>query len=50
MRTIKTMPAIDLTDEIIKGGPVDPVRDFANHVETVRQAIGELEAQMQQAV
>ncbi len=50
MRTVKTMPAIDLTDEIIKGGPVDPVRDFANHVEAIRQAIGELEAQMQQAL
>jgi NAD(P)H-dependent FMN reductase len=47
MRTVSTMPAIELTDEMIKSASVNPDMDFAVHVEAVRQAFAELAAQLQ---
>jgi NAD(P)H-dependent FMN reductase len=42
MRPVATMPGIPLTHEMIKGGPVEPEKDFQSCVETVRQALVEL--------
>jgi hypothetical protein len=42
MRPVATMPGITLTHEMIKGGPVEPGKDFQSHVEAVRQALAEL--------
>jgi NAD(P)H-dependent FMN reductase len=47
MRTVSTMPAIELTDEMIRSASVDPQRDLTAHVEAVRQAFAELAAQLQ---
>ncbi|HEV2677977.1 MAG TPA: NADPH-dependent FMN reductase [Aliidongia sp.] len=44
MRPVATMPGITLTHEMIKGGPVDPARDFASDAEAIRQALAELDA------
>lgn len=42
MRPVATMPSITLSHEMIKGGPVDPERDFQSQVGAVRQALAEL--------
>ena len=42
MRPAATMPGITLTHDMIKGGVVEPVKDFRSHVEAVRQALAEL--------
>ena len=47
MRTVSIMPAIELTDEMIKSASVDPDRDFTAHVDAVRRAFAELAAQLQ---
>jgi hypothetical protein len=36
------MAAIALTLDMIKGGPIEPEKDFQVHAETVRQALAEL--------
>jgi NAD(P)H-dependent FMN reductase len=47
MRTVRTMPAIELTDDMIKNASVDPDKDFSLHVDAVRRAFAELVAQIQ---
>jgi NAD(P)H-dependent FMN reductase len=47
MRPVATMPAIELTREMIAGGPVDPQTDFQAHVDEIRRAFGELAAQLE---
>jgi len=42
MRPVATMPGVTLTHEMIKGGPVEPEKDFQPHAEAVRQALTEL--------
>jgi len=45
MRPIATMPGITLTNDMIRGGPMDPEKDFtAREAERVRRAIRELSA------
>jgi len=49
MRPMATMPGIRLTREMILGGPVDPERDFQAEAGVIRQAIGELAAELDRA-
>ena len=43
MRPVGTMPGIKLTHEMIRGGPIDPEKDFkAKEAERIRRAIREL--------
>jgi NAD(P)H-dependent FMN reductase len=46
MRPVATMPAIVLTDAMILGGPLEPEKDFQAHADAVREAVGELAAQL----
>jgi NAD(P)H-dependent FMN reductase len=46
MRAVKTMPAIELTDEMIMGATVEPQRDFAIYADTVREAFAELAVEL----
>jgi NAD(P)H-dependent FMN reductase len=46
MRTVKTMPAIELTEAMIRGAPVEPERDFTVHAAKVREAFVELDIEM----
>jgi NAD(P)H-dependent FMN reductase len=48
MRPVTTMPGITLTRQMIEsGGPIDPERDFQDHIEDVHRAFGELAAQLE---
>ena len=47
MRPVTTMPGIKLTRQMIEGGPLDPEKDFQDHVETIRHAFGELVVQLE---
>jgi len=49
MRLAATTPGITLSDDMIKGGPVDPERDFQSHVEAIRQALAELAVMLEPA-
>jgi NAD(P)H-dependent FMN reductase len=44
MRPVPTMPGLTLTDDMIRGGSVDPEQDFKEHVGTIQQALIELTA------
>jgi len=44
MRTVPTMPALTLRDDIVHGAPLDPALQFAGHADTVAAAFGELAA------
>ena len=46
MRPVATMPGITLSNEVIRGAPLEPENDFAAYVETVRQAVAELVVQL----
>lgn len=46
MRPVATMPAIELTDDMILGGHLDCAADFRAHAGVVRQAVGELVAEL----
>jgi len=47
MRPVATMPAIELSDAMIRGGAaVDPHKDFSVHLDTVREAFSQLTALM----
>lgn len=50
MRMAPTAPGIVLSDAVIReGAPVNPGEDFGAYVESVRQALGELTVQMDEA-
>ena len=46
MRVIPTMPGITLSELVIKGAPLKPDEDLAQHVHAVRDAFGELVASL----
>ena len=50
MRPVATMPGIVLTDDMIRGGHLDPERDFHAHTASVRQAVAELVVLLQTMV
>jgi NAD(P)H-dependent FMN reductase len=47
MRPVATMPGITLSDDMIADGRVDPEKDFQAHAGAIRQAVGELMAQLE---
>jgi NAD(P)H-dependent FMN reductase len=47
MRLAPTMPKITLTHEMLKGGPLDPHKDFQPYADSVRQALAELTVELE---
>jgi NAD(P)H-dependent FMN reductase len=47
MRAIQTMPAIELSREMVKGAACTPETDFVNYADTVRKAFGELVSELE---
>jgi NAD(P)H-dependent FMN reductase len=49
MRVAPTMPGLELSDDIMRNGEVDPVQQFAAHASSVDRAFDELAALLTQA-
>ena len=46
MKPVATMPGVVISHEMMRGGPMDPEKDFRAHVESVRQALIELQDEL----